>query len=114
MSAIEITTEERKGIVAVRLAGELDISNAWKVERELQRIEGGAPKAVALDLRGLEFLDSTGLRLIVAADVRAREGGWRMSIVRGPDAVHRVFRITRVDKRLQFVDEPFASVEESP
>jgi anti-anti-sigma factor len=113
MSAIEITTEEREGIAAVRLVGELDISNAWRVEKELRRIEEGRPESVVLDLRGLEFLDSTGLRLVVSADMRAREGGWRMSVVRGPEAVDRVFRITLVEKRLQFVDDPFAAAGET-
>ena len=58
-----------------------------------------------VDLSKLTFLDSTGLRCIVTADERAREEGRRIVIVRGPDAVQRVFAITRLDDRLEMVDD---------
>ena len=59
-----------------------------------------------LDLRGLEFMDSSGLRLVVMADMRAREAGRRFALVRGGDTVHRVFEITRMSERLEFVNAP--------
>ena len=58
-----------------------------------------------LDLSKLTFLDSTGLRCLVTADERAREAGRRVVIVRGPDAVQRVFTITRLEERLEMVDD---------
>jgi anti-sigma B factor antagonist len=97
--------EERGSTVRVKLAGELDISSAGDVEEELKRIERGGPELVVLDLREVRFIDSTGLRMVVTADSRAREGGWRFSLVRGPEAVQRVFRITRLDDRLDFVED---------
>lgn len=107
MSRIEVSTDRRdEDVVTVELRGELDISNAGRVEQELLQIEGDRPAALVLDLRGLNFMDSTGLRLVVAADARAREQGRRLVLVRGPDTVHRVFKITFVDKRLDFVDDP--------
>ena len=57
-------------------------------------------------MRGLEFMDSSGLRLVVVADMRAREAGRRFSLVRGDETVHRVFEITRMSDRLDFVDGP--------
>ena len=61
---------------------------------------------IVLDMRGLEFMDSSGLRLVVVADMRAREAGRRFSLVRGDETVHRVFEITRMSERLDFVDAP--------
>jgi anti-sigma B factor antagonist len=58
-----------------------------------------------VDLSKLTFLDSTGLRCIVTADERARAEGRRIVIVRGPDAVQRVFTITKLDDRLEMVDD---------
>jgi anti-sigma B factor antagonist len=58
-----------------------------------------------VDLSKLTFLDSTGLRCIVTADERARAEGRRIVIVRGPDAVQRVFTITRLEERLEMVDD---------
>jgi anti-anti-sigma factor len=49
-------------------------------------------------------MDSTGLRLLIAADTRARQQSRRLTIVKGPDAVQRVFRITRLEERLEIVD----------
>lgn len=98
-------TEERNGFVHVGLVGELDLSTVAKVEEELRRVEQSDPPTVVLDLSRLTFLDSTGLRCIVTADERAREAGRRIIVVRGPDPVQRVFSITRLEERLEMVDD---------
>lgn len=98
--------ETREGAeTRVALRGELDLSTTDKVQQELERVEAATPDVVVLDLSGLTFLDSTGLRLIVAADQRARAGNRRLVLVKGPAAVHRVFSITKLDERLEMVDE---------
>ncbi len=104
-------SEVGNGAVAVAFSGELDISSAEEVELEIERIEGRKPSVVVFDLRELEFLDSTGLRLILGADSRARREGRRVVIVPGPEKVHRVFRITLLDRRLEFIDSPEAAVD---
>jgi anti-anti-sigma factor len=107
VSVIDVSVQADDGLVTVALSGELDISNAQRVEQELQRVEeDDTAGTIVLDLRELEFMDSTGLRLVVAADARARERGRRFALVAGPEAVHRVFTITYVDRRLDFVDDP--------
>ena len=70
-------------------------------------IDAGA-RGVVADLTQVTFLDSTGLRCIVTADERARAEGRRIVIVRGPDAVQRVFAITRLEERLEMVDDASA------
>jgi anti-anti-sigma factor len=102
---LDVSTEDRDGLVHVVLVGELDLSTVAKVQEELRRIEVNSPATVVVDLSKLTFLDSTGLRCIVTADERAREDGRRVVIVRGPDAVQRVFAITRLDDRLEMVDD---------
>ena len=98
-------TEERDGFVHVSLVGELDLSTVAKVQEALRRVEESEPATLVLDLSKLKFLDSTGLRCIVTADERARDAGRRVVIVRGPDAVQRVFSITRLEERLEMVDD---------
>jgi anti-anti-sigma factor len=102
---LEVTTEDRNGLVHVTLVGELDLSTVAKVQEELRRIEADSPPTLVVDLSKLTFLDSTGLRCIVTADERAREDGRRIVIVRGPDPVQRVFAITRLEERLEMVDD---------
>jgi anti-sigma B factor antagonist len=105
---LEVKTEERDGLVHVALVGELDLSTVAKVQEALRKVEAGSPPTMVVDLSKLTFLDSTGLRCIVTADERARDEGRRVVIVRGPDAVHRVFTITRLAERLEMVDDATA------
>ena len=105
MEILDVRTEDRNGLVHMALVGELDLSSVPKVQEELRRIEADSPATLVVDLSKLSFLDSTGLRCIVTADERAREQGRRIVIVRGPDAVQRVFAITRLDERLEMVDD---------
>lgn len=108
MEILEIKTEDRNGLVHVALVGELDLSTVAKVQEEFRRVEAAAPPTVVVDLSKLTFLDSTGLRCIVTADERARDQGRRVVIVRGPDPVQRVFTITRLEERLEMVDDAAA------
>lgn len=57
-----------------------------------------------LDLSGLTFMDSTGVRLLVNANTRARTDDCRLTLVRGPAAVQRVMELSGVDELLPFAD----------
>ncbi len=90
----------------ITLQGELDVAGSGLLESELDRIlDDHSPTTVVLDLSGLDFMDSTGLRLVVLSDAKAREGGWTLELVRGNESVHRVFEITRMAERLNFAPE---------
>jgi anti-anti-sigma factor len=106
MALLELNTEQGDSRASLALRGELDISSAPVLEEALGRLEAGRPSLLVIDLRGLEFMDSTGLRTLVSADQRAREAGRRLAIVRGPEAVDRIFNVTRLDERLELVDDP--------
>lgn len=105
MTLLQIEAHDHDGLAHVVLTGELDLSTIAKVEQELARVEGDGPETVALDLSRLTFLDSSGLRVIVSADKRARRENRRFVIVRGPATVQRVFSITRLDQQLELVDD---------
>jgi anti-anti-sigma factor len=107
MPKLEFETTRNGSVAIVRPTGELDISGAAVLEDELDRLaEDPELATVLLDMRGLAFMDSSGLRLVVVADMRAREAGRRFSLIRGEETVHRVFEITRMSDRLDFVDGP--------
>lgn len=107
MSRFAFEIAERPALALITLAGELDLPATAELEPELDRL-ASVPglDTVALDLRGLEFLDSSGLRLVVVTERRLRETGRRLVLVRGPEPVQRVFEITRMTERLEFVDAP--------
>jgi anti-sigma B factor antagonist len=99
-----IETRDDNGAVVVALAGEFDLAGIQRFEAELGRLEAESPEVLVVDLTGLEFMDSSGLRALVMADQRARKAERRLAIVPGPPAVRRVFEITALDDRLDLVD----------
>ncbi len=109
-SPFEVTIEQRGPAVHLTLVGELDISTATRLEDDVRRIEAERPETIVLDLQRLTFMDSTGLRLLITADARAREDGRRVAIVQGNEMVQRVLRLTRLDERLTIVEDPAAPV----
>jgi anti-anti-sigma factor len=107
MSPLEVTAEEHPGQTRIVLTGELDIASTQQFERQLEAAEAqDADDALVVDLRGVEFVDSTGLRALISADERVRSRGRRMIVVRGPGAVERLLTITQLDQRLELVDDP--------
>ena len=104
--AFKVETAVDGDVATLRLEGELDLASAPQAEGALRGLEEAdrPPARIVLDLRGVRFLDSTGLRVILAADSRARRDGRRVQVIAGPEPVHRVFRIALLDKRLEFVD----------
>lgn len=112
MTLLQIEAHDHDGLAHVVLTGELDLSTIDRLEQELARVEGEGPTVVALDLTRLTFLDSSGLRVIVSADQRARREKRRFVVVRGPDTVQRVFSITRLDEQLELVDD-FAELSQA-
>ena len=104
----------RKGLLSVRTikdadryvvapAGDLDRTTAEFLDEQLAKAEASAARQVILDLSELTFMDSTGLRLILAADARSRADSNRLRLVRGPRQVQRVFELTGMTD-LPFID----------
>jgi anti-anti-sigma factor len=101
---LETTLAGSAAVVALR--GDLDLAGAAALEQQLERIEQGPESALVLDLRAVEFMDSSGLRAIALTAQRAESAGRRLALVPGPQQVMRVFDITRMRERLDFVADP--------
>jgi anti-sigma B factor antagonist len=99
--SLEISHSGRTAVIA--LAGELDIAGAATLERELAGVDD---PTVVVDLRGLGFMDSSGLRALVVAALRLSAAGRRFALVPGAARVMRVFDVTRMRERLDFVADP--------
>ena len=100
---LELRSERSDDEHVIALTGELDLDGAPRVEQELQRAEATDVERIVLDLSGLRFIDSSGIRLILAADARSRLDGNRLALIHGPRPVRRVFELTGVTERLPFV-----------
>jgi anti-anti-sigma factor len=102
-----IDVAERDGRVDVTPRGELDMASAPELEEAIMpRLQGGA--WVLLDLRSLDFIDSSGLRVVVAAHRAAEDIGGRFTCVRGGPGttVHRIVEIAGIDGVIEMVDDP--------
>jgi anti-anti-sigma factor len=101
---VEVRSEGQAAIVVVR--GELDLATSPQLEEKLRKLLETGSEPLVIDLRELEFMDSTGLSIIVKAHQRLSETGRRLSIVRGSQQVQRLLDLTGVSERLQLVDTP--------
>ena len=100
-----ISTSELGGRSVVAIRGELDLATAPDLEKAInERLDAG--DAVIVDLRELQFMDSTGLRVLVQAHGRAGEQG-RFSIVRPPPGgpIAKILAIAGVESQLDVVDD---------
>ena len=104
----EFSVEDRNEGSAWVLAanGELDLRTSPELEQALDRAWASGAELVILDLRQIEFMDSTGLRVLLSAHQRAQETGRRFALVRGTDQVERVLTLTGVRDLLTVVDAP--------
>jgi anti-anti-sigma factor len=99
-------SRQADGGASVALSGELDLSTLDQLEAALDGGLGPKTGLVVLDLRALSFLDSSGLRAILALDADVRGRGGRVVLVQGPRRVHRVLELTRADEELEIVSDP--------
>lgn len=96
---------QRDGAVHVlALSGELDLAAAPVVEEELKSVARAAPavSTIVIDLVGVTFIDSTGLRLLLETSRRTESRGQRLLVRRPTDRVFRVFEISGIDRLLPF------------
>jgi anti-sigma B factor antagonist len=97
----------RDGAAAwVRPVGELDLDTAGDVEEELAGLRAAGCERLVLDLRGLRFMDSTGLRLVIRWDSASKQDGFQFAIVPGIDVVDRVFQLTGMNEHLTVAEPP--------
>ena len=88
--------EARNGVALVALTGELDMASSPDLEDRLELLRSDGVRAIVIDLRGLTFVDSTGLRAFIRAKSHARENGHRVLLIGASRQARRVFDIAGV------------------
>lgn len=101
---VELQSDGNATVLAV--SGELDLASSPALEKELDRVASAEPELVILDLKGLEFMDSTGLSVLVKAHQRARDAGQRFGLVNACPQVERLLMLTGIGERLSVVEAP--------
>jgi anti-sigma B factor antagonist len=88
----------------IEFYGEFDLAGVELAARELRRCAETDVEEIIVDLSGLDFIDSSGLHVLVQSYTSDRRNGNRFRFLRGPEPVQRVMEVTCLDTRLPFVD----------
>ena len=97
---LSVQVEPRGGELVIRASGELDIASVKRLEDELSRALDSDASAVVLDLGGVSFIDSTGLRVLLLAAKLATANGKPLSMVRITEPVREVIALSGVERSL--------------
>jgi anti-anti-sigma factor len=89
-----ISVERGRDEVVLALTGELDIESAPTLEQEVGMVRAAGYAEVVLDLREVEFIDSSGLRVLLSLRNDAKRTAYRLWLIPPPPAVRRIFEIT--------------------
>lgn len=103
---VEARMHRRTALVALR--GDLDLLTVSRVAEVLDGLDPSADgvRHVVLDLRGLTFMDVSGLKELIRQNEFARSNRHNLAVVRGTRAIQRVLELTGVEEMLVLVDDP--------
>jgi anti-anti-sigma factor len=106
----EIDPQQYGDTVLLRLSGEFDLAGEALFDHALTGLPQTARKIV-VDLSGLTFIDSSGLRALLGAWRRARSDGFDLAVIPGTDQVRNTMELTGVDRVLPIAtDAPTGAV----
>jgi anti-sigma B factor antagonist len=111
---LSVRVSDLEGWALVRVDGDLDVATAPRLREQLVAVIAGGQPRIVLDLDGVDFLDSTGLGVIVGLLKRARTFGGDVRLVCTQPGVRKVFEITALDRTMPLADSPLAALDGTP
>lgn len=100
MTERQVRLERRKGTAQYGVVGDLDAAASDSLRRALQRAVGSVNSRIELDLSAVEFIDSSCVEVLLAAEEDFRDRGICLSIGAVSDDVRVVLELADVDQRL--------------
>jgi anti-sigma B factor antagonist len=101
---LTIRVEHDGDVEVMSLYGDLDFASVPALEEEWERLWSDGVEAVLIDLSGLQFMDSTGLRVLLEMVGETRGDGDRVRLLRGTHQVQELMELSGVDEMLPFLD----------
>jgi anti-sigma B factor antagonist len=102
-SYLSVDLADRQDATVLTVSGELDMSSGPRLAAALEQVES-TQRRVILDLSGVEFIDVTGLRVLLQARERARRAGVELAVVNASRGVRRLLSLTGTTELLGGVD----------
>jgi anti-anti-sigma factor len=97
---ISIDRQDDGDRIRLTIGGDVDMTTGDELEAAVLAAEQEQPGELVLDLSGVDFFDSTGLQIVLDADVRATEDDRRLVVVPGDGEAARVMQLAQVEDRL--------------
>jgi anti-sigma B factor antagonist len=101
----EVESDRDQDAARLTLSGELDIATVPRVEAALNATLTNDICQLTIDMTGLQFVDSSGLRMFIVLDKRAQQEGWTLRLIPPGEQVLSIFRVSGVEENLPFVEE---------
>jgi anti-sigma B factor antagonist len=95
-------------VAIIALYGELDVAGRDSLASAIDRAMARRPAVLVIDLRGLSFMDSTGVHPLISTGLRCQEHGRRFFVIRGGPRIDRTLTACGVDGCFEIVSGPEA------
>jgi anti-sigma B factor antagonist len=106
---LKVTTQSQGDHAIMSVAGEIDLYTAPRLHTELMSaLAQDAPLRLVVDMTGVEFCDSTGMNVLLAAQRRAREAGGDVQLASPRPAIRKVLQVTGLESVFTVLDNPAA------
>lgn len=100
--SLHISTEIQGDTLVVRLEGELDHHTAERVREQVEaELDRGLTENLVINLEGLQFMDSSGLGVILGRYKRVTQNGGRMALCSVNDQLMKLFEMSGMMKILR-------------
>src|SRR4051812_42973938 len=93
-----------RDVLRISPSGEIDVATIGSIRERAEELISSGFRRVVMDLRGVTFLDSSGLGLIMELTAAARAEEWEFAVIEGPIDVQRLFDLAGVRELVPFID----------
>ncbi len=107
---LSLSTRAERGRTVVEVTGEIDVYTAPKLREQLAELVDSGRHDIVVDMQGVEFLDSTGLGVLVGGLKRVKQHDGSMNLVCTQERILKIFRITGLTKVFPIHDSVAAAV----
>jgi anti-sigma B factor antagonist len=108
---LKVTSQPQGEYVVMSVHGEIDLYTVPRLRRELDSVLApGEPVRLIVDLSGVDFCDSTGVNVLLAAHRQAREKGGDLELAAPRPAVRKILQVTGLETVFTVIDDPAQAV----
>ena len=109
-----LDVSERDGYSVLAVSGEVDVATVPRLREQLHGLVAEGHTRIVVDLDGVDFLDSTGLGVLVGALKRVRSNDGELSLVCTQPRIRKVFEVTGLTKVFSLYDSVDEAVASPP